>query len=211
VATDIFDFWSLIGATERIHPADIEVFSRVKNHSFDLNLLPACFMGPLRSASIVLLYLSPGRGPGDTVTEALVDWHVRTRLGDAPLPSREEHQGVYRWWVSRTKCFRIPSDDLRNRVAVLNIGAYHSETFADYAMLAALPSSRVSLDWAQRVLFPEAIAGKRLVVCLRAAEYWGLQRGRKYGEGLFAPDVTRGGHMRNDPTRGEIIAAAQRP
>jgi len=44
---------------------------------------------------------------------------------------------------------------------VLNIGAYHSTAFADYQLLAALPSCRVSLDWAQGVLFPQAVKGDR--------------------------------------------------
>ncbi|MGA7675164.1 MAG: hypothetical protein WCA78_08975 [Rhizomicrobium sp.] len=208
MAIDIFDFWSQIGRAEKIHPADRAVFDRVQ-HGFDHTSLPGCFMGPLRTAPVVLLFLSPGKSDGDTVTEALLDWHVRTRLGNAPLVSREEHAPAFEWWVSRTKCFGS-ADELRDKVAVMNIGAYHSEAFNDRAMLSALPSSRASLDWAQGVLFPEAIAGKRVVICLRSAEHWGLKRGGKYGESLFAPEVTRGGHMTNGPMRDEIIVAVKK-
>ena len=59
MATDIFRFWSKIRLKGGAHPADHEVLSRVK-HNFDLRCMPGCFGGPLRTASVVLLYLSPG-------------------------------------------------------------------------------------------------------------------------------------------------------
>lgn len=90
----------------------------------------------------------------------------------------------------------------------MNIGAYHSKNFVDHDLLASLPSSRAAIDWAQGVLFPEA--GKRVVICMRSAHYWGLQPGNQYGKGLFAPHTTRGGHMRRGPMRDKIIRAAQR-
>jgi hypothetical protein len=74
-------------------------------------------------------------------------------------------------------------------------------------LLAALPSSRVAIDWAQNVLFPDAIKGKRVVICLRSAKYWGLDpgtKGRKYGEALFAPLTVRAGHMQHGSLREEI-------
>ncbi len=94
---------------------------------------------------------------------------------------------------------------MRTKFAILNIGAYHSEKFVDRPLLAALPSSRVSIDWAQHVLFPEAIAGRRVVVCLRSAKFWGLKEGKRYGKALFAPPVTRRGHMIHGRERNAII------
>lgn len=50
-----------IGKAETIHPLDRPVFSRLNDsHGFDLRCLPANFGGKLRTAPIVLLYLSPG-------------------------------------------------------------------------------------------------------------------------------------------------------
>ena len=60
---------------------------------------------------------------------------------------------------------------VEDKVALLNIGAYHSVDVRSFASLLALLSSRVSLGWAQDVLFPEAEAGKRIVICLRSASY----------------------------------------
>jgi hypothetical protein len=94
-------------------------------------------------------------------------------------------------------------------VAVLNIGAYHSRAFADTPLLAALPSSRMSIAWAQKVLFPQAISGDKVVICLRATHFWGLEMGRKYGHSLFAPHVTRGGHMKHNKMRKQIIKAVK--
>jgi hypothetical protein len=69
----------------------------------------------------------------------------------------------------------------------------------------ALPSSRVSLAWAQEKLFPEAEAGKRIVICMRSATYWGLETGRKYKGTLFAPPANRGGHLLNGPTKKKLF------
>jgi hypothetical protein len=40
-AMDIFRFWATVKRKDRIHPADRDVFARVKQHSFDLRCLPA--------------------------------------------------------------------------------------------------------------------------------------------------------------------------
>jgi hypothetical protein len=59
-----------------------------------------------------------------------------------------------------------------DKIAFLNVDAYHSEKFGDWHMLTALPSSRMALDWAQFELFGQAEEGKRVVVCLRSAQLW---------------------------------------
>lgn len=110
----------------------------------------------------------------------------------------------FAWRTGRVKCFG-EWEDLRTKIAVLNIGCYHSKTFADAPLLAALPSSRVSIDWAQNVLFPDAIAARRTVVCLRSARFWGLQEGKRFGKALFAPKVTRAGHMVKNEMREQVI------
>jgi hypothetical protein len=202
---DIFEFWGQIASDQRVHPADIEVMRRVK-HSFNLESLPICFFGPLRSAEIVLLFLSPGDNEESYWDQDQRDCGFQ-RTGRAPLPGPEQHRPRWKWWTSRTKQFG-EWVELRNRIAVLNIGAYHSRSFTDEPLLAALPSSRLSLDWAQTVLFPQAERGERLVVCLRSAPFWGLEVGRKYGQALFAPEVTRGGHMLHGEMREEIVGIA---
>ncbi len=198
--SDIFEFWSQIRRGERVHPADKEVFARInpQKHGFQLNCLPGCFAGRLRSAKIVLLYLSPGFDEtvvADAESEEGKDYRLRSWAGDEPLrttgPGRD-------WVASRTQSFGA-YENIQSELAILNIGAYHSKDVKSYASLLALPSSRVSLAWAQNTLFPEAESGKRIVICMRSAAYWGLETGRPYSGHLFAPRVTRHGHfLKND-------------
>jgi hypothetical protein len=200
---DIFRFWATVKRKDRIHPADREVFARVKQHSFDLKCLPGCFAGPLQTAPIVLLYLF-ARMVSAGQKGRRVD--MRRRRGYEPF--RQEGPG-YKWVRSRTKCFGLPWEQIASKIALLNIGSYHSKSFTDSPLLAALPSSRMSIAWAQEVLFP-AIAGKRVVICLRAARFWGLELGKQYGKSLFAPKVTMGGHMKHGTMRNRIIQAVRR-
>ncbi len=195
MAVDIFHFWSKIKPHERIHPDDREVFQRVgrKGHGLDLRCLPACFGGRLRTASVVLLFLSPGFSARDLKDARTSDGRARYAKRRTGRQSVSENSS---WFQSRIKAFGLDFKDVSAKIAILNIGAYHSKQFTDYPLLAALPSSRVSLDWAQNVLFPKAIRGERIVICLRSAHFWGLNAGKKYGRSLFAPHVTRGGHMR---------------
>jgi hypothetical protein len=207
LTTDIFDFWSVVGPNDRVHPADKDVLSRVK-HSFDLACLPACFTGPLRTASVVLLALSPGLKERDrqaATLEAEQDYYMRRRGGNEPLPGRDS--GGSLWWMSRTKDFGR-WETLRSKVAVLNIAAYHCKNFEDKPLLAALPSSRVSIGWAQDILFPKALAGEKVVICLRSARYWGLaENSEPFGHSLFAPPVNRGGHIAKGEARARINCA----
>jgi hypothetical protein len=193
----IFTFWSRIGPTAKIHPADQYVFRRVgkRGHRLRLKCLPCPFAGRLKDALVVFLFLSPGFSSRD-----LKD--AKTRRGQAHYSKKRK--GLQPWseqdagaeWLKKIlKMFELDFEAARNKVAVLDIGAYHSKEFRDYPLLAALPSSRVSLEWAQGVLFPQAIRGERVVVCLRSAHFWGLERGTNLGR-LFVPDVTRGGRMR---------------
>src|SRR5919106_6532092 len=105
--TDIFGFWTGIRLKCGAHPADYEVLSRVR-HNFDLSCLPACFSGCLRTAPVVLLYLSPGLSEfdyTDAKTRAGRARYRRRWRGCEPLPGPDDHQRAWRWWKSRTACF----------------------------------------------------------------------------------------------------------
>ncbi len=206
---DIFDFWSQISPADHIHPADREWFTRNQHHGFDHRGLPGCFMGPLRTAPVVLLYLSPGADDGaDAESETNQQRQKRMRAGNESLPGPTDNEATWKWWTSRTNCFGEDGDFLRSRVAFLNIGAYHSKDVRDVSLLLTLPSSRVTLAWANEVLFPKAADGERVVICMRSQRFWGLTAGR-IGQSLFAPAVTRSGHMHNGQVRENVIAAVK--
>lgn len=100
--------------------------------------------------------------------------------------------------------------DLHDKVAFLNLVPYHSDgDFHDYELLGELPSSAKVLDWTRKVLFPSAIARKRIVVCLRSCRRWGLEEGQM-DDYLFAPQFNRAGHMYHGAMRERVVAAVQR-
>ncbi|RZN20107.1 hypothetical protein [Bradyrhizobium sp. Leo121] len=207
---DIFEFWSRIEHGAHIHPADVEAFNRMdaKRHGFQLECLPGCFTGKLKTAPIVLLYLSPGFSQfdlADARSKEGKDYRFRSWRGDEPS---RDHGAGYTWLASRTKLF-CDYEVVKQNFAVLNIGAYHSKDVKSYSSLLALPFSRLSLAWAQEVLFPDAEAGRRVVVCMRSAAYWGLDVGRKYKGTLFAPSVNRGGYLIRNPERERLIAVVK--
>jgi hypothetical protein len=194
MSQDIFEFWSQINRGEHIHPADKRVFDRMRpeKHGFRLDCLPSSFGGRLRDAPVVLLYLSPGfrkQDLRDARTEEGKEYYFQRWKGYQPIRDIKSS-----WMVSRTKCFGTYSE-VKDKIALLNIGAYHSVNLKSFSSLLALPSSRVSLGWAQDDLFLEAEAGKRIVICMRSASYWGLEQGQKYKGTLFAPRVNRSGYL----------------
>lgn len=177
----------------------MQACSRELNPEFRLDCLVSPFRGPLKTARVVLLFLSPGFDTRDAehakspVGQAC---YARMRTGEYNLPSREDHASAWDWSAKIVRQFDLHYEDVLSKFAFLNIAAYKSRDFNDWAMLAALPSSRVTLDWAQSVLFPQAEAGKRVVVCLRSPRYWGLnesKEGKRFGKSLFAPICTRSG------------------
>ena len=195
---DIFEFWSHIGRGERVHPFDQDALTRIApdKHGFNLECLPAAFGGRLRTAPVVLLFLSPGLAESDLAdanSDEGKDYYERRWKGDEPMRDLGGGRATS-WMANKTKKFGN-YDVVKDKIALLNIGAYHSKDVKSYASLTAIPSSRMSLDWAQNVLFPAAEKGDRIVICMRSAAYWGLETGRCYGKSLFAPRVNRQGHF----------------
>ena len=128
---DIVDFWANIDIQKRVHPEDCEVMKRIDGNSlFNLNLIPGCFWGPLRTAKIVFLFSSPGEGESDeryAESEVGQAYEACARTGLEPLPSADVHPPGYKWWSERVQKFGQP-EKLASQVAFLNIGAYHSKT-----------------------------------------------------------------------------------
>jgi len=116
----IFDFWNEAGAANKIHPRDAAVLSRVK-HGFDTECFPMPFMGPLKSAPVVLLFLNAGfcaKDAEDGKTEDGRSRYVKLLEGLQPLPAPEEHEPAWRWWSRRTRDFG-KWRQLRDKVAIL--------------------------------------------------------------------------------------------
>lgn len=208
---DIFDFWAECPGDGRIHPQDRPVFERAGDMGFDLRCLPCNIWGTLKTARVVLLFLSPGFVKFDLEYAERPSSHAlleRRHLGVEPLDSKDDHPLGWKWWASRTKAIGKPHE-LRDNVAILNIGAYHSKEFKDAHALMALPSSRMAIGWAQSVLFPQAERGERVAVCLRKPRAWGLKSGQAYPGTLYAPVTNAAGYMVHGEERETIRRIAR--
>ena len=207
---DIFSFWKNIGPDVKIHPEDDKILRRDSVvHKFELDCLPVPFYGPLKTAPVVLLFLNPGFSEKDIYEardERERQFYWRQRQGSEPLRSQTDI-AKKSWWVSRTRRFHPDPEYLRHRLAVLELCPYHSKEFKDGRLIGKLPSTQTTLAWANKVLFPQARAKKRVVLCMRAAKRWGLSVGQHDGW-LFVPHVTRNGHLIKDH-RDSIVEAVR--
>ncbi len=195
---DIFECWKDYQPGDRIHPSDRPVFDDLKSqHSLSLDCLPLPFYGPLKTAPIVFLYLNPGLSKLDLEQAKSIEEQKRrceSLKGLTPL-SELRRNSEKSWWVDKAAFLETPVEDLLDKIAVLQLCAYRSKEFKDWPLIAALPTSRAAISWAQEELFVDAQAGKRVVICLRSPRYWGLRPGQSYGGTLFAPLTTRSGHI----------------
>jgi hypothetical protein len=207
---DLFDFWSGLASDAHWHPDDGPVLQHFPD-CFKLECLPGRCLGPLKTARVVLLFLNHGFSDPFDLNHAKEErgqfYYRQQRSGVANLPTKDDYEPAWKWWTTIVKQLEIgePSQ-LIDKIAFLNIAPYKSQDFKAWHMLAALPSSRVSLQWAQSVLFPQARARNRVVICLRSAKYWGL--GKSEGH-LFVPKTTMSGFMHKDEVRTEIVRAMQ--
>jgi hypothetical protein len=106
---DLFSFWSKVPGDARFHPEDERTFNRASHH-FQLGCLPTNCLGPLRTAPVVLLFLSPGFREEDIAqanTREGQAYYLRQRAGYADLPSEADHPGAWRWWTRIVRQFRV--------------------------------------------------------------------------------------------------------
>jgi hypothetical protein len=215
----LLQFWAKAIPSLQVHPDDVAALDDKRHkHKLARDVLVGPWMGPLRSAPVVLLTLN-GKlaGVGVEQREATIpsarEEMARNLLGDAPLPDWRFNRGGREWTEGHFPQFGITYESAAPKVAFINLIAYRSaEGGKDMRMADRLASSRIVRAWARDTLFPEAEAGERVVVCLcqaRGCDAWGLDYGTKRGQTLFAPHVTRRGHIFLDE-RGEIGIAVRR-
>src|SRR5690348_12701785 len=131
VEPNLIGFWRDIPGPCDRHPADRQVLDR-RPSDFDLRGLPNPFFGPLATAPVVLLYLNPGLRDSDIEQAERRDtqaYFVRQRQGNAPLPSEKEYPTTYKWLALKLKQFECEPDNVREKLAVLNLCAYRSKKF----------------------------------------------------------------------------------
>jgi hypothetical protein len=205
--SDIFQFWDSYSPPHWLHPEDRVVLAWAQ-HGFNKRCLPTPFTGPLREALVTLLYLNPALSDSDNFEFESATGRLQRLSGWEPLPGPDEHPEGWKFWSNRTKIFG-DWKQLRSKVAILQLCPYHSKSFDEWSLLPVLRSSRAAIEWANDVLFPQAEDGDRIVICLRSHKYWGLKRGQRYKQGLFAPATTMNGYIEKTEMRGTIINAVR--
>jgi hypothetical protein len=207
---NFLDFWARAIPSLKIHPDDAATLNG-NHHQLALDTLIGPWMGPLRTAPVVLLTLNGGIADGGAVEryEATLatsrEWTARNLRGDLSLPNFATNPAGRKWTEGKLAQFGLSYETAASKVAFVNLIPYRSREGAkDMRMADRLPSSRLVKAWARDTLFPEAEAGKRVVVCLRSARPWGLDPTTpRRGQALFTPEVTRSGFIIH-AERGEI-------
>jgi hypothetical protein len=201
---NFFDFWARAiasvsaSAGTQVHPDD-RVTLATNSHEFVLDALIGPWMGPLRTAPVVLLTLNGGIGDGGEVERREASfpdaraWMAKNLEGNSSLPSFATNPGGRRWTEGKLAQFGLSYESAASKVSFVNLIAYRSKNGAkDMRMADRLPSSLMLKSWMRDTLFPEAEAGRRIVVCLRSARPWGLDpETPTRGESLFVPKFNR--------------------
>jgi hypothetical protein len=219
ISTDDFmKFWSKAIPNLHVHPDDEAALSN-NNHEFELNALIGPWMGPIRTAPVVLLTLNGGlMGNGEEARAAQLPaaraFAAHNLTGDAPLPDWHAigNPAGLGWTTGRLTQFGLSYKQAADKVAFINLIPYKSKEGAkDMPMADRLPSARMMRAWARDTLFKQAEAGERIVVCLRSARTWGLPTPPTPPRGkLFVPEFTRGGFMHHGEMREQIGLAVRR-
>lgn len=223
------DFWNISPEDLRtsdgrfVHPEDrSEVENLFDYHKKYLETFPAPYWGPLKTAKLVLAYA----GPGNTVREGVngdagqaqsLDWLKRRHIslsGDAPLDKELYHDRLQSWFRTRLRSVLKDNDiDLLDRfadvIAFVNLTAYRGEE-TKWEEVAFLPSTQIMRDWARSSLFPDAEAGKRVVIIMRAHKWWGIRKAPWSKGSLFAPPVNRSGVLLSEQEVGKAAQSAAR-
>lgn len=180
IGSAFHEFWSRCGKDAKQHPDDALFLKELQNlrgrykrpATFEFQFPPSPFDGPLEHARLVICLANPRYTglQGDISTIIL-----RQRHGTAPLPPEWDD-----WYGPRiAKRLGSSMDELRTKVAVLNVCPYASERMdgPETSLAAGLPSVWAAQRHLRDVLIPRARNGGLQLVFLRKHELWGITEG----------------------------------
>lgn len=175
-------------------------FCAPKDSRLHLGLLPQPFLGDLRRASIYILGLNPGLGPGDYYAEYEVPRFKRALLLNLKQKSSRHSvpflfldpqyawHGGFGWWHAKLakvishlaeKTWGVPLAHARARLAgklaSIELVPYHSLNFASY-WTRHLPSVALARNFVHDVVLAKVRRGDAIVVALRRAGDWNLPK-----------------------------------
>ena len=138
---DFLQFWAKAIPSLHVHPDDAAELGR--NHrALALDTLVGPFMGPVRTAPVVLLTLNGGlAGTGEEKRAAQIpserEATARNLGGDAPLPAWANNPAGRVWTVKHLKQFYLGYDTASTKVAFINLIPYRSREGAKDTAIAA--------------------------------------------------------------------------
>jgi hypothetical protein len=172
-----------------------------QRYAIHTGLVPCPYGGNLHNADVYLLLLNAGFDDGDYNELADEDLHnglvaalTQANEDDAypflsfdPQFNPPEGESWWRWKLQSiadalAEHFEYDVEQafqlLSQHIAVLEAFPYHSKKFHWGGLVQNdLPSSLAIKEYVHQVLLPQAVAGEKLVVTLRADWHWGLNEG----------------------------------
>lgn len=189
------------------------------------DLLPAPFVGNLKTASVFLLMLNPGFGPHDYFGEyevpefrnaLLNNLHQTPNNSFLFLDPRFSWHGGYDYWHTKLKGvikafankMDIPYGRARRffqaKIAALELVPYHSENFGvPDRVISSLPSAQLAQTFVHEELVPRARSGKCLLVVTRGVSKWKLAEHKNIV--MYGATEARSAHLSPESRGGKAI------
>ena len=206
-------------------------FCKPNDKRLHLGLIPVPFIGDMLNASIYVLMLNPGLGPGDyfeykvpRLRRALIDnLRQKRRRGVMPfvfLDPRFAWHGGFGYWDRRLKgvmealaaskgmSLTDARSTLGSKLAVVQLVPYHSAEFNQKA-LRQLPSVRLVKDFVRRRVAERVRAQEAIVIVTRQVKIWDQclpeDLGEEQGIIRYAPKDARAASLSPKKSGGRAI------
>ena len=207
-------------------------FCKSEDKRLHLGLIPVPFMGDMLNASIYVLMLNPGLGPGDyfeykvpSFRQALLANLRQERItGVMPfvyLDPQFAWHGGFGYWHQKLKGVieavaasrRISLAEARSalgtKLAVVQLVPYHSAIFANQKALHQLSSVRLAKDFVRQTVAKRVRAQDAIVIVTRQVKIWDQclpdDLGEEHGIIRYTGSKARGASLSPNTSGGRAI------
>ncbi|MFD1674139.1 hypothetical protein [Alicyclobacillus fodiniaquatilis] len=194
-------------------------FHKLLSGKLHLNLLPAPYIGNLKTASIYILSLNPGFGLSDYFVEENNDVHkvILDTLYQRDFdgypniclnPKLLWTPGGQYWYQKLKQCmFHVLNTHKESsmldimkifscEIATIELVPYHSSQYqVPPKLYNQLTSPKQAIQFIKEYAVPRAITGDACIVALRKGEMWGLKRGEFQNIVVYEKSSSRGAHI----------------
>lgn len=206
-------------------------FCKSGDKRLHLGLIPVPFMGDMRKASVYILMLNPGLGPGDyfecrvpSLRQALLaNLRQEHMTGVTPFvyldPQFAWHGGFAYWHqklkrvieeLAESRCMSLADAraTLGSKLAVVQLVPYHS-TVSNPKALKQLSSVRLAQDFVRQTVAKRVRARDAIVIVTRQVKTWDQclpdDLGEEHGVIRYTPSESRGASLGPKSRGGRAI------